>query len=70
MIGQYDPSTERNLIGDVDRIQQVLLNLASNAAKFAPRSGGKIEIKAKLLIQRSLATLHVKVANNGPGISE
>jgi len=48
----------------------VLLNLASNAAKYTPRLNGKITIKAKLVVEGNDGTLHVTVADNGPGISE
>lgn len=54
-----------NIMGDADRLQQVLWNLLSNAIKFTP-SGGRIEIK--------LAAIHgqaqIKVSDTGAGISE
>ena len=37
------------LIGDADRVQQVLLNLLSNARKFVPKSNGVIEIHSALI---------------------
>ena len=50
IVCQYEErSLENNLIGDVDRIQQVLLNLTSNAAKYVPRRGGEIRISAEVL---------------------
>ena len=48
VLGSYDTSLQNDLIGDVDRIQQVLLNLTSNAAKFVPKAGGIIRISASL----------------------
>jgi len=37
------------LIGDADRVQQVLQNLLSNARKFAPKKNGLITIKTGTL---------------------
>ncbi len=49
---------------DRDRILQVLLNLFSNAAKFAPARGGRIHVEL-----RSLGAHHlVRVEDNGPGV--
>lgn len=52
---------------DQKRLQQVLLNLYSNAIKFTSR-GGKIKIVIELLAAESL--LHVRVEDNGLGIKE
>ena len=37
---------EQRLFGDLDRIQQVLLNLMSNARKYVSKENGLIDIKA------------------------
>ena len=50
---------------DRDRVMQVLLNLLSNASKFAPAQAGRVEVRAA----RRGDWLQVDVADNGPGIS-
>lgn len=44
----YDFGKEKRLIGDANRVQQVLLNLVSNARKFVSQIGGRIQINAGL----------------------
>lgn len=65
----YDDSLTPALFGDVDRIQQVLINLTSNARKFVPLRGGIIRIKAALCLEESSSQLRVSVANNGDSIA-
>ncbi len=49
---------------DRDRMQQVLLNLLSNAAKFVPAGRGRIHV-----VLRSLGTNYlVRIEDNGPGV--
>lgn len=55
---------EINLIGDSDRLQQVVWNLLSNAIKFTP-DGGRIEVELK----RVGAHVELKVSDTGRGIS-
>jgi len=50
---------------DVNRLQQVILNLYNNASKFTP-SGGKITLRAR----EKDSTLIVEVQDTGCGISE
>jgi PAS domain S-box-containing protein len=49
---------------DADRIQQVLANLLSNAAKFSPR-GDQVEIRVE---RRSQGGVRVEVTDHGKGI--
>ncbi|MFD0959624.1 hybrid sensor histidine kinase/response regulator [Paenibacillus chungangensis] len=59
-------SEERlSIIGDHDKLKQVLINLLSNAVKYSP-SGGKIEITLK----REQQSLLLSIADEGLGIPE
>jgi signal transduction histidine kinase len=60
------PDTAPHLRADPDRLTQVLLNLLSNAAKFVPSPGGRIELR--LTVDAEGAT--VTVQDNGPGVPE
>lgn len=52
------------VLGDPDRLQQVLWNLLSNAIKFTP-SGGKVSVT----LQREGAAVRVVVSDSGIGIT-
>jgi signal transduction histidine kinase len=58
------PDEAPHLRADPDRLMQVLLNLLSNAAKFVPSAGGRIELR--LTVDADAAT--VAVQDNGPGV--
>jgi signal transduction histidine kinase len=49
---------------DPDRLTQVLLNLLSNAAKFVPAAGGRVEVRLAL----GEHGVSVEVQDNGPGV--
>ena len=49
---------------DPDRLTQVLLNLLSNAAKFVPAVGGRVEVR----LARGERGVSVEVQDNGPGV--
>ena len=51
---------------DRDRLVQVLVNLLSNAAKFAPEKDGLV----RLVLTRQPTQAHLCIADNGPGIAE
>ena len=51
------------ILGDADRLEQVLANLLSNAIKFTPR-GGRIEVELDVGPEEATLT----VADDGPGI--
>ena len=51
--------------GDRERIEQVVMNIVSNAIKYTP-DGGRIEIRAG----RSGKNVYVRVSDNGIGIPE
>lgn len=59
-----DPALER-VVGDPDRLQQIIWNLLTNAIKFTPE-GGKIEIRS--LLAGSCAQIQVK--DTGIGIKK
>ena len=52
------------LQADADRLMQVMINLLSNAAKFAPAGHGRIEVR----LRADDAGLTVEVQDNGPGV--
>lgn len=53
----------RMISGDADRLQQVIWNLLSNAAKFTP-TGGSVEIS----VNQTTAHVQIQVKDSGPGI--
>jgi PAS domain S-box-containing protein len=55
---------EIKLIGDADRLQQVVWNLLSNAIKFTPE-GGRVEVGLKRVGERA----ELRVRDTGRGIS-
>jgi signal transduction histidine kinase len=60
------PAQLATLRADKDRLMQVLLNLLSNAAKFVPREGGRIDVR----MRASATGVTVEVQDNGPGVPE
>jgi Na+/proline symporter/nitrogen-specific signal transduction histidine kinase len=58
------PESVRPLRADADRLTQVVLNLLSNAAKFVPKSGGRVDLR----LRADDAGLTVEVQDNGPGV--
>ncbi|MCL2664066.1 MAG: response regulator [Defluviitaleaceae bacterium] len=64
-----DPKIPRFIIGDDQRITQVITNLISNAVKFTPE-GGAIRLDSSLAGEADgLYTIRVEVEDNGIGIS-
>jgi PAS domain S-box-containing protein len=53
----------RVISGDPDRLQQVVWNVLSNAAKFTP-TGGRVEIS----VSQNVTHVLIQVKDNGPGI--
>ncbi len=60
-----------NLIGDTQRIQQILLNLLSNAAKYTP-DGGAISLSISELqsLNPNMSRIAIVVEDNGFGMSK
>ncbi|MBL8332698.1 MAG: histidine kinase [Rubrivivax sp.] len=52
------------LRADPDRLLQVMINLLSNAAKFVPTEGGRVEVRLRATEQGA----RVEVHDNGPGV--
>ena len=64
-----DPNIPGMLIGDDQRLTQVVSNLLTNALKFSP-PGGSIRLEARLLTRDDEnCTIQVDVADNGIGIT-
>ncbi|HEY9283227.1 MAG TPA: ATP-binding protein, partial [Pyrinomonadaceae bacterium] len=57
-------AASERVIGDPDRLQQIVSNLLSNAIKFTPR-GGRVEVG----VGRSGAHAEIRVSDTGMGIS-
>jgi signal transduction histidine kinase len=51
------------IVGDADRLQQVIWNLLANAIKFTPKLG-----RVRVQLSRAESYVELTVADNGPGI--
>lgn len=60
------PDTPVMLMADQDRLMQVMLNLLSNAAKFVPVPGGRVDVS----LSSDDVRVTVRVVDNGPGVSD
>ncbi|MBN1437465.1 MAG: response regulator [Sedimentisphaerales bacterium] len=67
LIIHYDPETPRILIGDPNRIRQVLINLANNAIKFTEKGHVLISISSQEQDDGNL-TVQFEVEDTGIGI--
>ena len=65
-----DKAIPRRLMGDEQRLAQVITNLLSNAVKFTPEKGS-IRLSARLIEEQDgLCVIHFEVTDTGIGISE
>jgi PAS domain S-box-containing protein len=66
---KFDPQIPRVLIGDPARLNQIILNLVSNAVKFTSKGG--ITVAMDLVAEDATqATIRFSVSDTGIGISE
>jgi signal transduction histidine kinase/DNA-binding response OmpR family regulator/CHASE3 domain sensor protein len=63
---EMDPAAPAWILGDALRIQQVLVNLLSNALKFT--NAGRVDVKIKVLSASASNKLRFEVCDTGPGI--
>lgn len=67
IIGDVDENVPLNLLGDSLRLQQVLMNLLTNAVKFT--EAGEVELRVSLLEElKDRVKLHFSVRDTGIGI--
>jgi CheY-like chemotaxis protein/nitrogen-specific signal transduction histidine kinase len=66
-----DPKLPKKLVGDIDKILQIMNAITQNALKFTPR-GGKVILEVKLLkrAQNGDCSIGFGIKDNGKGISE
>jgi two-component system sensor histidine kinase/response regulator len=63
------PDVPRQVIGDVGRLRQVLLNLVGNALKFTPRGHVLVKVERKVWTEQD-AQVRFSVEDTGIGIPE
>jgi len=69
LVKDYDIGIPEVLIGDAMRLNQILLNLLSNALKFTEK--GKITVAVRLLNEdNEMATIEFAISDTGTGIPE
>lgn len=69
MILRYAPGTPRYVLGDPDRIQQIILNLANNALKYTRSGHVLINVETENTPDNEEITFQVSVEDTGVGMS-
>lgn len=69
LICQRDPKLPAAVLGDAQRLQQVLTNLVGNAIKFTERGHVRIISRVRME-QANRCTLFFEVEDTGPGVPE
>jgi len=66
---KLDPGIPKTVLGDADRLRQIILNLISNAIKFTPQ--GKVSISIEIVKEDAEEiTIEFAVSDTGIGIPE
>lgn len=69
LLFDLDNSLPPNIIGDAQRLQQILINLVSNAVKFTEK--GEVVVQTRLLaLSEQSVDVRISVSDTGIGISE
>ena len=66
---QCAPDVPLDLMGDSHRLQQVLINLCSNAIKFTEQGGGTVEVSLLESTKDCVSRLRFSVVDTGIGMS-
>lgn len=69
LIGSFDHRIPSALIGDYQRLQQVLINLVGNAIKFTPNLGGILVLARLESAHADHVSIHFSVSDSGVGIA-
>ncbi|MGB8541731.1 MAG: response regulator [Candidatus Acidiferrales bacterium] len=69
LVWRVDPGVPENLLGDLGRLRQVIVNLIGNSVKFTER--GEVLLEVKQIAQSGPAVeLHISVTDTGIGIAK
>lgn len=69
ILTEIDPETPAYIMGDQFRLNQILLNLGSNAVKFTSKGHVKIEVKCQKHVGDGQCSLFFGVTDTGIGIA-
>ncbi|MBR5566153.1 MAG: response regulator [Roseburia sp.] len=67
---EKEEGIQKSYIGDVVRLEQILINLINNAIKFTPKGGTVTVCISQLEVVQKRAKLQAKVSDTGIGISK
>lgn len=69
LLFRFDPSFPVPLLGDVYRLQQILMNLLSNAVKFTEKGQVRLDISFRMNESGDIAVVRMAVSDTGIGIA-
>ena len=68
IVYRVDPRVPQAILGDENRLRQILLNLLSNAIKFTQTGGVTITVNSEIAVEASVHQLRFSVHDTGLGI--